>query len=90
MNLLEFKSKNKFTYQQLGKLFGVPGATVHHWIHANSYPNPKSVKKIIAKTNGQVTEEELKKFFNDCGKETRKYEEACPYCKRKYEQGDIF
>ena len=55
MTLEEYMKSSRLTYRQLGELWGVTAATIHHWVSGKAKPLAKNKRLVKRKTKGLVT-----------------------------------
>lgn len=59
MSLEEYKEKYGLTYRCLSKMLNVSISGVYNWSNGNRIPKKKFARRIVKKTNGEVTMQDL-------------------------------
>jgi len=59
MTILEYINKYGLTRPQFAKKLGVVHQAISHWITGERHPRPSMAKKIIKKTGGEVTMQDI-------------------------------
>jgi DNA-binding transcriptional regulator YdaS (Cro superfamily) len=59
MTILEYITTHGLTRPQFAKRIGVVHQAVSHWISGERHPRPDTAKRIIKKTDGEVTMQDI-------------------------------